>query len=427
MPTTSSSAPTSPPFAENPNMPGLDVAAVRADFPILQQPQANHAPLIYLDNAATTQKPNAVIDRMTQFLQAEYGTVRRGVYQLSAKATEAFEAVRHQTAQFLHAARPEEIIFTRGCTEGINLVAATYGRQNVQAGDEVLISGLEHHANLVPWQQLCLEKGATLRVIPVLDDGTLDLLAFEKLLTPKTKLLALTHTSNALGTVVPAQQMIAQAHAQGVPVLLDGAQSVPHMPVDVQALDCDFFVFSGHKCYGPTGAGVLYGKMALLEAMPPYQFGGDMIEWVTFEKTTFQKPPARFEAGTPAILEVIGLGAALAYLSRLGMANVSAHEQALLGLATKKLRDIPGLRIIGEAPEKAAVISFTLDNVHPHDIGTLLDREGIAVRAGHHCAQPVMARFDVPATARASFGIYNLPEEIDALVAGLHKIRTLFS
>ena len=403
-----------------------EVRSIRADFPVLSQ-QVNGYPLVYLDNGATTQKPQAVIDRMTRFYSEEYGTVRRGVYALSAKATEAFDQVRTQVGQFLNAASEKEIVFTRGTTEAINLVAFSLGNLLLKAGDQVLISGLEHHANIVPWQEACVRTGATLVVIPVLDDGSLDLAAFETLLTPKTKIMALTHVSNALGTVNPVAEMIKRAHAVGAVVLIDGAQGAPHMPVDVQALDCDFYAFSSHKVYGPSGVGVLYGKYALLEQMPPYQTGGDMILSVTFEKTTFAKPPARFEAGTPAIAEVIGLGAALDYVTSVGLDRIALTEEKLRQEATDALSGLPGLRIIGSAPQKSAVLSFYLDYAHPHDIGTILDQSGVAIRAGHHCAQPVMQRYGVPATARASFSFYNTPDEIARLVSAIGEVRRIFT
>jgi cysteine desulfurase/selenocysteine lyase len=407
------------------SLSSADVARIRRDFPVLHQ-SANGHPLVYLDNGATTQKPNCVIDAMTEFYRHDYGTVRRGVYALSARATQRFEDVREQVARFLNAQSANEIVFTRGTTEAINLVAWGYGRAFVQAGDEIIISALEHHANIVPWQQVCLEKGATLKVIPVNDDGVLDMDAYVSLLSDRTKLVAVGHVSNSLGTINPIQYIIAKAHERGVPVLVDGAQGAPHCAVDVQAWDADFYVFSGHKIYGPSGIGVLYGKMSLLSKMVPYQTGGDMIQSVSFEKTTFAPPPRRFEAGTPPIVEVIGLGEALRYVSEIGMDAIGRYEHALLVESTEKLSAIPQVRIIGTAPEKAAVVSFVIDGVHPHDIGTLLDEEGIAVRAGHHCAQPVMERYGVPATARASFSFYNTPAEIDALVAGIHKIIQVF-
>lgn len=399
---------------------------LRADFPVLDQ-LVYGKPLVYLDNAATTQKPKAVIERIANYYAHENGTVRRGVYKLSEQSTKDFDATRRKVAELLNANSPSEIIFTRGTTEAINLVASTYGRKFIKAGDEILISGLEHHANLVPWQQLCVEKDAKLQVIPVTDSGELDMEAFERLLTEKVKFVAIGHVSNALGTVNPVKTIIDQAHALGIPVLVDGAQSAPHMSVDVQALDCDFFAFSGHKLYGPTGIGVLYGKMAHLEAMPPYQFGGDMIHSVSFEKTIFAKPPAKFEAGTPAIAEVIALGTVIDYLTEIGLDRIGAYENELLSYATDLMLEIPEVRLIGTARDKAGILSFVLKGAHPHDIGTILDREGIAVRAGHHCAQPVMERFGVPATARASFSFYNTREDVDALVKGVRKVIELFN
>lgn len=403
-----------------------DALRLRADFPVLNQ-LVYGKPLVYLDNAATTQKPQVVIDRIANYYAQENGTVRRGVYKLSEQSTKAFDLTRRKVANLLNANSPSEIIFTRGTTESINLVAATYGRQFIKAGDEILISGLEHHANLVPWQQLCLEKSAKLQVIPVTDAGELDMEAFDRLLTEKVKFVAIGHVSNALGTVNPIKIIIDKAHALGVPVLVDGAQSAPHMSVDVQALDCDFFAFSGHKLYGPTGIGVLYGKMAHLEAMPPYQFGGDMIHSVSFEKTVFAKPPAKFEAGTPAIAEVIALGTAIDYLSGIGLDRIGVYENELLSYATGLMLEIPEVRLIGTAREKAGILSFVLKGAHPHDIGTILDREGIAIRAGHHCTQPVMERFGVPATARASFSFYNTREDVEALVKGVQKVIQLFN
>lgn len=399
---------------------------LRADFPVLDQ-LVYGKPLVYLDNAATTQKPKVVIDRIADYYARENGTVRRGVYKLSEQSTKDFDATRRKVATLLNAHSPSEIVFTRGTTEAINLVASSYGRTFIKAGDEILISGLEHHANLVPWQQLCVEKNATLQVIPITDTGELDMAAFDRLLTGKVKFVAIGHVSNALGTVNPVKYIIDKAHALGIPVLVDGAQSAPHMSVDVQALDCDFFAFSGHKLYGPTGIGVLYGKKAHLEAMPPYQFGGDMIHSVTFEKTIFAKPPAKFEAGTPAIAEVIALGTAIDYLTNIGLDRIGDYENELLAYATGLMLDIPEVRLIGTARDKAGILSFVLKGAHPHDIGTILDREGIAIRAGHHCAQPVMERFGVPATARASFSFYNTREDVDTLVKGVQKVIQLFN
>jgi cysteine desulfurase/selenocysteine lyase len=398
---------------------------LREDFPVLKQ-LVYGKPLVYLDNAATTQKPQVVIDRITDYFSHENGTVRRGVYKLSEQSTLAFDEARRKVARLINAESPSECIFVRGTTEAINLVAATFGRTNLQAGDEVMISAIEHHANIVPWQQVCAEKGAVLKVIPVNEAGELDLQAFEQLLSERTKVVAIVHISNALGTVNPVKTIIDKAHAMGIPVLVDGAQSAPHMPIDVQALDCDFYAFSGHKLYGPTGVGVLYGKMKHLEAMPPYQCGGDMIQSVTFEKTTFAKPPNKFEAGTPAIAEVIGLGAAIDYLEGIGLARIGAYEHELLAYATARMSEIPEVRIIGTAKDKAGILSFTVEGAHPHDIGTILDREGVAIRAGHHCAQPVMERYGVPATARASFSFYNTTEDIDRLVDAVRVVINLF-
>jgi len=403
----------------------FDVWKVRGDFPILRR-EVNGKPLVYLDNAATAQKPQLVIDTLDRFYREENSNVHRGVHFLSQLATEEYEKARVAVQRFLNAAEPREIIFVRGTTEGINLVASSFGRSNVRSGDEILISAMEHHSNIVPWQMLCEEKGAVLRVIPVNDAGELRLDEFEKLLSPKTKLVAVVHLSNALGTLNPVRPIIEMAHRRGIPVLLDGAQAAPHLKVDVRELDCDFYAFSGHKLYGPTGIGVLYGKARLLEAMPPYQGGGEMISSVTFEKTTYNTIPNKFEAGTPHVAGAIGLTAAIDYVSALDREAVEAYEHELLSYATEALRQIPGLRIIGTAREKAGVISFVLDGIHPHDIGTIVDQEGIAIRTGHHCAQPVMDRFGVPATARASLAFYNTKEEIDALVNSLHKVKEVF-
>ncbi|HEY1679958.1 MAG TPA: cysteine desulfurase [Candidatus Sulfotelmatobacter sp.] len=404
----------------------LDVAKIRADFPILAE-QINGKPLVYLDNAATSQKPRAVLDAIVNYYSHMNANIHRGVHTLSVRATEAHDAARLTVKQFINAADTREIILVRGATEAINLVAQTYGRVHVGAGDEVLITAMEHHSNIVPWQILCEEKGAHLRVAPIDDRGELLLDQFEKLIGPRTKLVAITHVSNALGTVNPLREMIQIAHRRGVPVLVDGAQAVPHFAVDVQALDCDFYAFSGHKVYGPTGIGVLYGKRALLEAMPPYQGGGDMIRSVTFEKTTYNDLPWKFEAGTPDIAGAIALGAALEYIGALGMDNIAAHEHDLLAYATEAVGAIPGVELIGTAGQRAGALSFVLDNVHPHDLGTILDREGIAIRTGHHCAQPVMERFGIPATARASFAVYNTKGEVDALVAGIRAAREVFA
>jgi cysteine desulfurase/selenocysteine lyase len=398
------------------------IAGCRHHFPVLRQ-WVNGKPLVYLDNAATSQKPQVVIDAMMRYYEAENSNIHRGVHYLSERATEAYEKVRENVGQFLNAPTPREIIFVRGTTEGINLVASSYSRAAVHAGDEVVISTMEHHSNIVPWQIVCQERGATLRVIPMDDRGELLLDRFEELLTDRTKIVALTHVSNALGTINPVKAMITTAHRRGVPVLIDGAQAVPHMKVDVQDLDADFYVFSAHKMFGPTGVGILYGKSKYLEAMPPYQGGGDMIVSVTFEKTTYADPPQKFEAGTPNIGGGIGLGAAIGYLHQLDMDSLRAHEHMLLTYATEAVGAIPGVRIIGTAREKAGVLSFVVDGIHPHDIGTILDADGIAIRTGHHCAQPVMKHFNIPATARASFAFYNTKEEIDALVRGIYRAK----
>jgi cysteine desulfurase / selenocysteine lyase len=405
---------------------GLDIEKIRGDFPILAQ-QIHGRKLVYLDNAATSQKPRAVIDAMTRYYERDNANIHRGVHTLSVRATEADDAARETVRRFVNAGKCQEIVFVRGATEAINLVAQTYGRTHVAAGDEVLITAMEHHSNIVPWQILCEEKGAHLQVAPIDDSGELRLDEFAKRIGRRTKLVAVTHVSNALGTVNPLREMIELAHRRGVPVVVDGAQAVPHFAVDVQALDCDFYAFSGHKIYGPTGIGVLYGKAALLDAMPPYQGGGDMISSVTFEKTTYNHLPFKFEAGTPDIAGAIGLGAALEYIGTLGIDKVAAHEQELLAYATEAVGAIPGVRLIGKARERVGVLSFVLDQVHPHDLGTILDREGIAIRTGHHCAQPVMDRYGVPATARASFAVYNTREEVDALVDGIRKAREVFA
>lgn len=405
---------------------GLDVERLRADFPILRQ-QAHGHRLVYLDNAATSQKPRAVIDAIVRYYERDNANIHRGVHYLSQQATEEFEAARKAVQLFLHAARPSEIIFLRGATEAINLVAQTYGRVHVGARDEVLITAMEHHSNIVPWQMLCQEKGAKLQVAPINEAGELILAEFERLLTSRTKLVAIGHVSNALGTINPIAKIIKMAHAKNIPVLVDGAQAVPHIPVNVQELDCDFYVFSSHKLYGPTGVGILYGKQALLEAMPPYQGGGDMISSVTFEKTTYNKVPHKFEAGTPDMSGAVGLRAAIEYINHIGLENIAAHEHELLEYATQKVSAIPGVRIVGTAKEKAGVLSFVIEGVHPHDIGTILDQEGIAIRTGHHCAQPVMERFGIDATARASFALYNTKEEVDALVEGIKKVEEVFA
>jgi cysteine desulfurase/selenocysteine lyase len=403
----------------------FNVWEVRQDFPLLAQ-KVHGKPLVYLDNAATTQKPQAVLDTMTRYYLELNANVHRGVHLLSQKATDAYEQVRSKVRQFIRAREEREIVFVRGATEGVNLVARTFGRARVKAGDEILISALEHHSNIVPWQMLCEEAGAHLRVIPMSDSGELIWEGFEKLLTSRTRLLAVVHVSNALGTINPVKEMIRLAHARQVPVLVDGAQAVSHLPVDVQDLDCDFYVFSAHKVYGPTGIGVLYGKAEWLESMPPFLGGGDMIRSVSFEKTTFNEIPYKFEAGTPAIAEVIGMGAALDYLKGIGMESIARHEQDLLDYASRAIQVLHPLRLVGTAAKKASVLSFLLDGIHPHDIGTILDQEGIAIRSGHHCAQPVMDRLGIPATARASFAFYNTREEIDALVAGIRKAQQIF-
>jgi len=404
----------------------LDVEKIRADFPILRQ-RIHGKSLVYLDNAATSQKPQVVLDRIQRYYTQENANIHRGVHFLSELATKAHDEARRTVQSFLNAGRTEEIIFVRGTTEAINLVAQTYGRTHVGAGDEVLITGMEHHSNIVPWQILCEEKGARLRVAPIDDRGELLLDEFEKLLGPQTKIVAVTHVSNALGTVTPIARMIEMAHRRNIPVLVDGAQAVPHLKVDVEALDCDFYAFSGHKLYGPTGIGILFGKTALLDAMPPYQAGGDMISSVTFEKTIYNKLPFKFEAGTPDIAGAIALGTAITYLNEVGIDKVAAHEHDLLEYATERVSAIPGVRLVGTAKEKAGVLSFVMGDIHPHDIGTILDQEGIAIRTGHHCSQPVMHRFNIPATARASFAMYNTREEVDVLVRGIEKVRKVFA
>jgi cysteine desulfurase/selenocysteine lyase len=411
-----------PPFTTQ----GYDVEAVRRDFPILQQQVYGH-PLVYLDNAATSQKPRAVIDAISHYYESGNANIHRGVHYLSEHATEEHEAARRTVQTFLNAADKREIIFVRSATEGINLVAQSYGRKHVGPGDEVLISAMEHHSNIVPWQILCEEKGAKLRVVPINDRGELEMDELPNLLTPLTKLVAVTHVSNALGTINPIRRIIELAHSVNIPVIVDGAQAVPHTKVDVQELDADFYVFSGHKVYGPTGIGVMYGKRALLEAMPPYQGGGDMIRSVTFEKTLYNDLPYKFEAGTPNIGGAIGLGVAIDYVTNLGIDNIAAHEHDLLVYATEALSAISDIRLIGTAAQKAAVISFLIEGIHPHDIGTILDREGIAIRTGHHCAQPVMQCFKIPATARASFALYNTRAEIDALVNGIQRVKEVFA
>jgi len=403
----------------------LDVTAIRKDFPLLSR-VLNGKPVVYLDSAVSGQMPLPVIERMVKYERDEHTNVHRGVSTLSQQATDFYEAAREKVRKFIGAGSSKEIVWTRGTTEAINLVAQTYGRRNVQAGDEILLSAMEHHANIVPWQMLAEEKGATLKVIPMTDDGELILESLDELITHRTKLLGVVHVSNVLGTVNPVKAIIAKAHARGVPVLVDGAQAVPHLQVDMRDLDADFYVFSGHKLSGPTGIGVLYGKLELLEAMPPWHGGGSMIRNVTWAKTTYLGAPGKFEAGTPPIAAAIGLGAALDYITELGLTRIAAYEHELLVYATKRLEGIPGLRILGTAKEKASVISFVVEGIHPHDMGSLLDGEGVVVRAGHHCAQPVMARFNVPATTRASFAYFNTREEVDVLVSAVIKAIELF-
>jgi cysteine desulfurase/selenocysteine lyase len=404
----------------------LDVARLREDFPILRQ-KVHGRRLVYLDNAATSQKPQAVIDRMTRYYEAENANIHRGVHLLSEQATKAYEDARAKVARFVNAAQPAEIVFVRGTTEAINLVANTFVRARLQKGDEIMVTQMEHHSNIVPWQLLCQQVGARLRVVPVNDAGELDLAAYTAALGPRTKFVSVTHVSNALGTVNPVQRLVQEAHAKGIPVLVDGAQAVPHMAVDVRALGCDFYAFSGHKMYGPTGVGVLYGRREHLEAMPPWMGGGDMIRSVSFEGSTWNDVPYKFEAGTPHIAGGIGLGAAVDYLTKVGLAAVGEHEHRLLAYGTEALLEVPGLRLIGTAREKAGVLSFTIDGIHPHDVGSLVDRDGVAIRTGHHCAQPVMERFGVPATSRASLGLYNDRDDIDALVASLRHVAEMFA
>jgi len=406
-------------------MSTFPVEKIRADFPILQE-KIRNKPLVYLDNAASCQKPQQVIDSIVHCYSHEYANVHRGVHTLSVRATDRYEGARGKIQQFINAKSTKEIIFVRGATEAINLIAQTFGKANIKAGDEILITAMEHHSNIVPWQMLCEETGAILKVAPIDLHGKLIFDEFEKLISDKTKLVSVVHMSNALGTINPVKEIIAAAKAKNIPVLLDGAQAIPHMSVDVQALDCDFYVFSGHKLYAPSGIGVLYGKQALLEAMPPYQGGGDMIRKVTFEETEYNTLPYKFEAGTPNIADVIGLGAAVDYLNEIGMDNIAAYEAELLDYATEKALQIEGLRIIGDTQDKGAILSFVLDKIHPHDIGTMLDSLGIAIRAGHHCAMPVMDFFEVPATARASFAMYNTKEEIDVLMAGIEDLIKIF-
>jgi cysteine desulfurase/selenocysteine lyase len=402
-----------------------DVEKVRSDFPILQT-KVHGKQLVYLDNAATSHKPISVIKKAQEYYSSMNSNIHRGVHALSQVSTEAYESARIKNKSFVNALGKNEIIFTRGTTESINLVAQSYGRANFKEGDEVIISQMEHHSNIVPWQMICEEKGAKLKVIPINDEGEIIFEEYEKLITNKTKFISVVYVSNSLGTVNPVKNIIDLAHQNNIPVLLDAAQAVHHIPIDVQKLDCDFLVYSGHKMYGPTGIGILYGKINLLESMPPYQGGGDMIETVTFERTTYNELPYKFEAGTPNIGGAIGLGEAIDYISKVGLENIALHEKHLLDYATEAVADIPGLKIIGTAEEKVSVLSFVLDDVHPHDIGTFLDFEGVAIRTGHHCTQPVMDRYNIPATSRASFAMYNTKEEINTLVSGLRKIIGVF-
>ena len=404
----------------------FDVTRIREDFPILKE-TVNGKPLVYLDNAATSQKPQAVIDALVSYYVTENSNVHRGVHTLSQKATDAYEGAREKVRQFINAEYDKEIIFVRGTTEGINLVAQTYGRTHVGPGDEIIVTAMEHHSNIVPWQILCEEKGAHLKVIPINDDGELLLDEYENLLSPRTKLVSIVHQSNALGTINPVEQVIELAHSRGIPVLLDGAQAVAHVPIDVARLGCDFYAFSGHKLYGPTGVGVLYGRADLLDAMPPYQGGGEMIRSVSFEKTLYNVLPAKFEAGTQNIAGSVGLGAAIDYVNSVGMSNIAAYENELLAYGTERLSEIGPVRLIGTARHKGSILSFVMENAHPHDVGTILDAEGIAVRTGHHCAQPLMDRYGVPATVRASLAFYNTKEEIDTLVKGIDRVIEVFS
>ena len=404
----------------------FDVERFRRDFPALNQ-RVHDRPLVYLDNAATSQKPRQVIARTTRYYLEENANVHRGVHYLSQTATDVYEGSREKIASFIGAPSTAEVIFTKGTTDAINLVATSYGRKHVGAGDEIVVTGLDHHSNIVPWQLLCEEKGALLRVVPVLDDGSIDYEAYRSLLNERTRIVAFAHVSNALGTVLPAEQMIADAHAAGAVALLDGAQAVPHRRVDVEALDCDFYCFSGHKMFGPTGTGILYGKRHLLEEMPPYQGGGDMIEQVTFERSTWNELPHKFEAGTPHIAGFVGLGAAVDYLEEVGLEQIEAYEHELVSYAMERLEEAGGVSLIGTAPGKAAVVSFLVDGVHPYDAGAVLDRLGIAVRTGHHCTQPLMARFGIPGTVRASFAFYNTRQEVDALVEGVAQVKKMFA
>lgn len=404
----------------------FDVARIRADFPILHQ-EVRGRPLVYLDSAATTQKPQAVIDALVRYYTHDNANVHRGVHALSERATQAYEGARERVRRFINARDTKEIIFVRGCTEAINLVAQTFGRSNVGPGDEVLITAMEHHSDIVPWQMLCQQVGATLKMVPVNERGELRMDQLDAMLTERTRILAVTHVSNALGTVNPVKDIIKRAHARGVPVLVDGAQATQHFRVDVQDLDCDFYAFSGHKMFGPTGIGVLYGKTAMLESMPPWQGGGDMILTVTLEKTVYNRLPYRFEAGTPDISGAVGLAAAMDYIESVGVEAIAAHDRELLEYGTQALESVPGVRLMGRARERSGVLSFLLEDVHAHDVGTILDREGVAIRAGHHCAQPLLSCFGVAATVRASLAMYNTREDIDALVRGLHKVREVFA
>lgn len=412
--------------SEKPGETGsFDVQKIREDFPILKE-IVHGKPLVYLDNAATSQKPRAVIDATMRYYSADNSNIHRGVHVLSQRATQEYEDARVKVQNFINAVHSQEIIFVRGTTEAINLVVNSYGRSKVRGGDEIIITTMEHHSNIVPWQILCEEKGAKLRVTPINDEGDLIFEEFEELLNERTKFVSLAHVSNALGTINPVRRIIEKAHSLGIPVLLDGAQAAPHTKIDVQALDCDFYAFSGHKLFGPTGVGVLFGKSQLLETMPPYQGGGDMIATVTFEKTTYNTLPYKFEAGTPNIAGTIGLGAAIDYVNQIGLDNIANYEHELLTYGTEALSAIPGLRLIGTAKEKASVFSFVLEGIHPHDVGTILDREGIAIRTGHHCTMPLMNRLGIPATSRASLAFYNTKDEIDALVAGIYKVKEVF-
>ncbi len=404
---------------------GFDVLALRREFPVLQE-TVNGRPLVYLDSAASAQKPQAVIDAERSVYEHYYSNIHRGVHRLSMLSTAAYEGARGKIRAFLGAASTREVVLLRGTTEAINLVAQSYGRRHVGKGDEVLITGLEHHSNIVPWQLLCEEKGASLKVAPIDDTGDVDMAAFERLLTPRTKIVAVSHVSNALGTINPVRRMTELAHAAGAVVLIDGAQAAPHLRVDVQTIGCDFYAFSGHKLYGPSATGALYGREALLAAMPPWQGGGDMIASVSFEKSTWNELPYKFEAGTPNVAGVIGLGAAIDWVNRVGLDRIAAHEHELLEYGTRLLSELPGLRLVGTAREKASVLSFVLEGVHPHDVGTVLDHEGIAVRTGHHCAQPVMDRYAIPATSRASLACFNTRDELDALAAGVRKVQEMF-